>query len=224
MPTRLPVLLQRRKSALAGAADDSTTNAQTSGSIQCRGRKAPLLTKLAPIRAIRIMPLRISRWFHAAVNEDGAEVIDVREGGTRAQETAHTFEEAGGIVVGKKRGRIEAKFLRARKRPSVDIGAGGVGGRAGAAIGPIGVGGERRDAAGAGEFDRKREGVLLVRPAAALAPHRDGELAAGEEEGGGRAADFARFRGMRARDLARFAFDIGAEEHAVVAGRAHSRL
>src|SRR6476469_5850171 len=165
MPTRLPVLVHRRKSAAAGAAN-SKANAPASQSIPARRR----LTR-GPIRrfgrwAIRIIALGISRRFHRAVNEDGTEVIDVGEGGARAEKIVQAREKPGGVVVGKKRGRIEAEFARPRDRDAVHVGAGWVLGRAGAAVGAVGIAGKRRDAGGTGKMNGERQRVFLVRPAA----------------------------------------------------------
>src|SRR5947209_11998320 len=125
MPTRLPVLLHRRKSAAAGAAN-SRTNALASESIPAWRHVAPGLLRLAARWATRIICLGISRRFHRTVNEDGTQVIDVREGGAGAEEIAQRFEKSGGVVVGKKRGRIEAKIARPRGGGPIHIGAGGV--------------------------------------------------------------------------------------------------
>ena len=43
----------------------------------------------------RIMELRISRRLRRAVNDDGAEVVDVRESRAGAEETARALEKAG---------------------------------------------------------------------------------------------------------------------------------
>ena len=52
-----------------------------------------------------------------------------------------------------------------------------------AAVGAVGVGGERRDARRAVERDGQRQRVFLVRPAAALAADGDGQFAAGQDHG-----------------------------------------
>src|ERR1044072_9650405 len=122
MPTRLPVLLQRRKSAAAGVAKAQPRSAQAASTIG-RGN-APDIGTPTLIPPTRIIRLAISRRFRPTVNEDGAEVIDVRECGTRAQQGAPALEEARGVVVGKKRGRIEAGFLGPRGRFAVHQGAG----------------------------------------------------------------------------------------------------
>src|SRR5437764_13805719 len=168
MPTRLPVLLHRRKSADAGAAN-SRTSAQASEIIPAPRRVARGLTRAAANWAIRIITLRISRWFQPAVNEDGAEVIDVGEGGARAEEMAQAFEKAGGVVVGKKRGRIEAELLGARHGVALHIGAGGIVGRARPTIRAVGIARQCRDAGCPRKFDGERQRVFLIRSAAAPA-------------------------------------------------------
>src|SRR4051812_12435660 len=211
MPTRPPVLLQRLKSAAAGLTKTRRSSAQTAKN--AGRRSAPDTIRSTLIPPTHIIRLAISRRFRLAVNEDGAEVIDVREGGTRAQHIAQALEEARGVVVGKKRGRIEAKCLRPGGGLAVHSGAGRVIGRAFAAVRAVGVGGERRNALRAGEFDRERERIFLVRPAAALTANGDRELAARENHGAAAGGlDFARFCGVRGRDRARLAFDIRAEE------------
>src|SRR5437588_2717708 len=180
MPTRLPVLLHRRKSAAAGTAN-SRANALASESIPARRHVTPGLLRLAARWATRIICLGISRRFHRTVNEDGTQVIDVGEGGTWAEKIAQRFEKSGGVVVGKKRGRIEAKIARPRGGRTVDVGTRRVLCRPGAAVGAIGVARQRRDPRGAGKMDRERQRVFLVRPAAPAAADRDGEFAAGED-------------------------------------------
>src|SRR3954452_20553857 len=170
MPTRPPVLLQRLKSALAGLTKARRSSAQTAKN--AGRRTAPDTIRSTLIPPTHIIRLAISRRFRLAVNEDGAEVIDVREGGTRAKQIAQALEEARGVVVGKKRGRIEAKFLRPHCGLAIHSGAGRIVGRAFAAVGSVGIGGQRRDTLRSGECDGERERIFLVRPAAALATDR----------------------------------------------------
>src|ERR1051325_562961 len=151
MPTRLPVLLHRLKSAAAGLAKARRSSAQKAS---VRGqRNAPDTIRSTLFPPTRIIRLAISRRFHVTVNEDGAEVIDVRESGTRTQQVAQAIEEPRGVVVGKKRGRIEAEFPCPRGCFSVNGGAGRVLCRPLAAISAVGVAGERRDRARAIECD-----------------------------------------------------------------------
>src|ERR1044072_9181469 len=114
MPTRLPVLLHRRKSAAAGVIPIPHANAHAANKVRLQATGRVL------IWAGGVMELRISRRLRRAVNDDGAEVVDVRESRAGAQQTARTLEKAGGIVVGKKRGRIEAEFRRSRGSRTVD--------------------------------------------------------------------------------------------------------
>src|SRR3954454_3942566 len=137
MPTRPPVLLQRRKSAAAGVANALAKSAQDASSAGQRSARDPMNCTLIP--PTRIIRLAISRRFHPTVNEDGPEVIDVREGGARTQEIAQALEKSCGVVVGKKRGRIEAEFLRPRGGFAVHIRSGGILRRAFAAVGAVGV-------------------------------------------------------------------------------------
>ena len=90
MPTRLPVLLHRRKSAAAGAADPMPqANANPANKVR---REA---TGTVLICGGQIMELRISRRLRRTVNDDGAEVVDVRESRAGAEETARALEKAG---------------------------------------------------------------------------------------------------------------------------------
>src|SRR6188508_886264 len=151
MPTRPPVLLHKLKSAAAGLAKLIRNSAQSASAAGQRNAPDTIRSTLIPTRIIR---LAISRRFHLTVNEDGAEVIDVREGRAWGQEIAQALEEARGVVVGKKRGRIEAEFPCPWCGLAVHNGAGRIRCRAFAAVGAIGIGGERRDALRAGQFDR----------------------------------------------------------------------
>src|SRR5262245_37229202 len=123
MPIRLPVLLQRRKSADAGVAKAQPRSAHAAKARRGHAPDPGTPTLIPPARIIR---LAISRRFRLTVNEDGAEVIDVRERGTWTQQAAQALEEACGIVVGKKRGRIEADFPCPQGGFAVHDGAGGV--------------------------------------------------------------------------------------------------
>src|ERR1044072_8466443 len=141
MPTRLPVLLHRRKSAAAGVVIPiPQANAQTPSMVRRAAAGAVLIC------GSRVMELRISRRLRRAVNDDGAEVVDVREGRAGAEKTARVLEKGGGIVVGKNRGRFEAEFRRPRGGCPTDQRAGGILRGAGPAIRAVGIGRQRRDA------------------------------------------------------------------------------
>ena len=115
--------------------------------------------------------------------------------------------------------RIEAEALRARKRGRVDQGAGRIVRAAATAVGAVGVAGERRDARRAGKLARERQGIFLVRSAAALPAQRHGELAARQDDGApSRALDLARKPRMCGSDLARLALDPVAEEDRLETG------
>src|ERR1043165_9094223 len=141
MPTRLPVLLQRRKSAAAGVANVVRRSAQTAKRAGRRNAPAGTHCLITPARIIRSA---ISRRFRLAVNEDGTEVIDVGEGWARAQEIAQALEEARGVVVGKKHGRIEAEASRTCGGLAVQGGARGIVRRPFAAVRSVRVARERR--------------------------------------------------------------------------------
>src|SRR4051794_13875814 len=98
-----------------------------------------------------------------AVNDNGAKIIDVGAGGACLDEIADPGKKTCGVVVRKKMGRIEAKRTGPSQRGFVDSGAGRVVGRARAAIGAVGVAGERRNARRSLERQRQGQGVFLVR-------------------------------------------------------------
>src|SRR5580700_4200304 len=116
------------------------------------------------------------------VNDDGTEVGDVGECRARDEKVADAVEKPRGIVVGEKRGGIEAGGPGATKRRRVDEGPGRVVGAAATAVGSVGIRGQRRYAGGAVEVDGERQSVFLVGPAAAVAAQRDRELAAGKDD------------------------------------------
>ena len=68
-------------------------------------------------------------------------------------------------------------MARATVSPSIMAPAGSAGSPS-AAIGAVGVGGKRGNRRHAGKFDRQRQSIFLVRPAAALAADGDGQFAA----------------------------------------------
>src|SRR6476660_6385595 len=158
MPTLPPVLLQSRKSAAAGVAKALAKSAQATSSTGQRSAPDPMNRTLIP--PTRIIRLAISRRFHLTVNEDRPEVIDVGEGGARTQEVAQTFEKACGVVVGKKRGRIEAKFPCPRGGLAVHIGSGRILRRTSATIGTISIAGQRRDSVCAGKCDGEGQRIF----------------------------------------------------------------
>src|SRR4051812_18337617 len=209
MPTRPPVLLQRLKSAAAGLTKARRSSAQTAKN--AGRRNAPDTIRSTLIPPTHIIRLAISRRFRLAVNEDGAEVIDVREGGTRAKQIAQALEEARGVVVGKKRGRIEAKFPRPQGGLAVDSCAGRIVGRTLAAVSAVCIPSKRRNAVRPLECNGERRRIFLVRPAAALATDRHPEFAARQDDGAAAGGvEFARFCGVRGRGPARPPLDIGA--------------
>ena len=107
----------------------------------------------------------------------------------------------------------------AAKRRRVDEGAGRIVGAAAAAVGSIGIGGQRRNAGGAVEVDGKRESVFLVGPAAALAAQGDRQLAAGkDDDAAALGAQVAGQTGVFRRHVPRLALQAVAEHDAFVAG------
>src|SRR2546427_522005 len=150
MPTRLLVLLQRRKSAAAGSACAPTASISTApaarprpnpGRRRCGGRKSWILGGLS-IACLVPHGARISREPSWPVNEDGPEVVDICEGRPRRQQVPQLGKESGRIVVGKKDGRIEAEAAGAREARLVDERTGRILGLAATAVGAIGIGGK----------------------------------------------------------------------------------
>src|SRR6185437_7933532 len=218
MPTRLPVLLQTRKSAKAGSVVTTANSRAGTAARRTERRKRRGAEKANAVTGRRFRWWGLSRGPLRAVNDDGAEVVHVGVGGAGLEKAARTREKAGGIVVGEKGGRIETAGFGLRGGVAVDDGAGGVGGGAGAAVGAVGIGGERRDPRHAGELDGQRQRIFLVGTAPAAAADGHGELAARQDHGapaGG--PQIAREPRMRGGDLARLALDAVAERDHLVA-------
>src|SRR5215471_1851804 len=121
IPTRLVVLLHSRKSAIAGR-DGRTANAPASVAnvaMRCAARHPVAMVDRL------FMPGGCNfRIVSRSVNEDRAEIVDIGGGRAGRQQVAKAREKPRGVVVGKKRGRIEALGVRARKRGGVDQRAG----------------------------------------------------------------------------------------------------
>src|SRR5215213_2081578 len=114
MPTRLPVLLHKWKSANAGTG--ISTNAAATSEIRAdvrRGESKALDLSWAGIGE----PLR-------AVNDNGAKIIDVGASRSCFDKVADPGKKTGGIVVRKKLGRIEAKGTGLFQGGLIDRGAG----------------------------------------------------------------------------------------------------
>src|SRR5689334_10854308 len=107
-PTRLPVLLQRRKSAFAGA----TVSRRTGSARSANGRKEAWRETGKTNAVTRPVKGGVVRGRSDPVNEDGAEVVHVGVGRTRLQQATEPGEKPGRIVVGKKGGGIETFAFR----------------------------------------------------------------------------------------------------------------
>src|ERR1700733_4311678 len=127
IPTRLAVLLQRRKSAAAGLADPARAKIVT---IVSTSTLAAVLEKFPCL--IATSESASTGW---PVNDNGAEVGDVGKRRTGREQIADAVEKPGGIVVGEKIGGIEAGGLGALQSGVVDKRPGRVVGAATAAIG-----------------------------------------------------------------------------------------
>src|SRR5215204_5772768 len=187
MPTRLPVLLQRRKSAAAGCAKATIPiKAITAGSNArvTPPRRIGNRSKSTSVWPGALTKAGFSREDSGRVNEDGPEVINIGEGRSGHQKVPERGEELGGVVVGQKRGRIEAKGAGARRRGTIAESSGRVGGRAGAAVGAVGISRQDADATDTRERDGERQGVFLIGSAlAAMLVQRHCQLAAGQNHG-----------------------------------------
>src|SRR5215471_20922546 len=132
MPTRLGVLLHRRKSAAAGPVDKMVS-----------GSAANALANSAPPNLFAAMTRLIqnadSFSIGGPVNEGGAKVGDVGERRARYEQVADSVEKPRGIVVGEKRGGIEAEPFGPYHGCIVDKSASRVVGSALAAVGSIGI-------------------------------------------------------------------------------------
>src|ERR1700761_3830772 len=214
MPTRLEVLLHNRKSAAAGRAEATSVAA---ASAQSTSAPATLWGKLTRRISGSIPPLKPDSGSKpGSVNDNGAEVGDVGERRAGREQVADTVEKPRGIVVGKKRGRIEAMRLGSPQGRIVDKGPGGVVRAATAAVGAIGIGRHRRYAFGAIEMNGERQRIFLVGTTPAITLKRDGQFAAGQD--GDAAACrgvLFRQRGMHGGDLAGFALQAVTEDEAI---------
>src|SRR5215203_5071755 len=138
MPTRLPVLLHRWKSANAGA------GASAKAAAASRNRQAIKRDVNAGKGKARLPSCKpVSREGLRPVNDDGAKIVHVGPSRAGFDEVAQPGEKPGGIVVREKMGRIEAAPLRPGKRVLVDRGPGRVIRGASAAIGAVGIPGRR---------------------------------------------------------------------------------
>src|SRR5215469_9289129 len=173
MPTRLDVLLHKRKSAAAGPVD------------MVSGSAANALAKSAPRNQFatitRLIPNADSVSIDGPVNDDGAKVGDVGERRARYEQVADDVEKPRGIVVGEKRGGIEAEPFGPNQGRIVDKGSGRVVRPASAAVGSICIGRHCGNALGPAEMDGERQGVFLVRTAAAPTLEGHGQLAPRED-------------------------------------------
>src|SRR4249919_3844160 len=164
MPTRLPVLLHRWKSAKASAGA-SAKAAATSSSRQDIERDVKAGKGKARLPSCR----PVSREGLRPVNDDGPKIVHVGPGRACFDEVAQPCEEPGGIVVREKMGRIEAERSGPDQRALVYRGAGRVIRGACATVGAVSIPGQCGDAGRALQRQGQRQGIFLVRAAAALA-------------------------------------------------------
>src|ERR1700733_15337506 len=118
-PTRLAVLLHKRKSAAAGSVD-TARNSKAAASANRAGGPASARFRSPPFAAARAhngapIPRSFASFIGSSesgyclsVNKNGAEVGDVGERRTRTKQVADPIEESGRIVVAEKRGGILA--------------------------------------------------------------------------------------------------------------------
>src|SRR5262249_36794216 len=210
MPTRLEVLLHRRKSAAAGPVDKMVS-----------GSAATALANSAPRTLFATMTWLITKADSVSiggpVNDDGAKVGDVGERRAGYEQVAHGVEKPRGIVVGEKRGGNEAEPFGPHQGRIVDKGSGRGVWLALAAIGSIAIGPQCSNTLGPPAGNGERQAILLVPTAAAAAFKGDGQLAPGEDRhaAAGRSM-IAGQSGVFGGDLARFSLQAVAKHDAFV--------
>src|SRR5690348_11402751 len=119
IPTRLEVLLHNRKSAAAGPVDEIVSGS----AVNAPRRRVPVNLFVATARFIsKAGSISIG----GPVNDDGAEVRDVGERRAGYEQVADRLEKPRRIVVGEKRGGIEAEPFGPFQGGVVDKGPGGV--------------------------------------------------------------------------------------------------
>src|ERR1700731_468588 len=111
-----------------------------------------LTVPLCAARPARKLPL---------VNQDPPDVIDIGERRAGLQQIAGGREEGGSVVVVEEGTGLEAERRHPSKRRLIDDGAGGIGGPARAAVGAVGVAGERCDAGRILEQVGQRQRIFL---------------------------------------------------------------
>src|SRR5687767_3563839 len=144
-----------------------------------------------------------------AVDEDGSEVVDVRERRPGDDEVAEGLEEIIGLVAQQKGRRVELQRASALERVREDHRAGGIVG----AVDAVRVAGQSGDAGRAVEGDGEAEQIFEV---AAAAPVRigdsDGRFAAREDQPTlAVIAEPASERGVAGAEIARFGLELVAE-------------
>src|SRR5260370_13678379 len=129
------------------------------------------------------------------------------------------------MVWGKKRGGMDPEIARPRQRGVVDKSAGRIIGAAAAAVGAVGVAGNRRDSGRGPERLGERQSVFLIRTAASLAAKGHGEFAARHNDPAPPLClQVLRKPRLGRRNLAGFALDPVAERYAVITARSYRRI
>src|SRR4051794_9720463 len=131
MPTRLVVMLHRRRSARAGV--DAVAEAPTKAAMEARRVPAATAALSQP---------------RASADEDDSAVIDVGSCRSRGDEVAQSLKESCRIVVTEEGARIKTEAPGPRKGGLIDERAGRVGGGAAAAIRAVRIGRDGRDVLG----------------------------------------------------------------------------
>src|SRR5215831_11365634 len=157
-PTRLPVLLHRRKSAFAGCAE-AASNSATGTAARMRIREMRRLAAISGGAVTTVVGSKDARFWRdpsRPVNDDSAEVVYVGECRPWHQEVSQGLKESPRIVLREKRGGIEAASHCACHRFAINQRTGGVTGRPAAAIGAIGVACQGSNRRHPRKRDRKR--------------------------------------------------------------------
>src|SRR3712207_2012788 len=143
MPTRLAVMLHRRKSARAAV-----------GAVADAPRTAPM--SAMRLQAVGKAAESIER--RASAKEDDPAVIHVRFGRSRGDEVAQSRKKTCRIVVMEQGQRIKTEASGSRKGGFVDERAGRVARSAAAPVRAVRVGRERGYGVGSPQGDREGEG------------------------------------------------------------------
>src|SRR3954447_17477249 len=139
-------MLHRLRSARAGVAKAPAARAKARQRLlaaSMRGSEIPWVSRRAAYGPARTIGSACPR--DALADEENSAIIDVGSRGSGNDEVAQGLEKASRIVLGEKRRRIKTLPDRPMQAGRVDQGPGRVARIPSAAIGAVGVSGNRRD-------------------------------------------------------------------------------